>query len=95
VSYFNNLKRLYELRSFGPLGRARPKVACYRRDARWSFGQIENGLQLKIEDDEACAFTSLKIAEQTGKQHKNNMQAIRKMEPAWEKVQGLKFKLLS
>ncbi len=30
-----------------------------------------------------------------GKQHKNVMRAIRNMEPAWEKVQGLKFQLLS
>ena len=35
------------------------------------------------------------IAELTGKQHKKLMQAIRKMEPAWEKVQGLKFQLSS
>ncbi len=33
--------------------------------------------------------------ELTGKQHKNIMQAIRNMEPAWEKVQGLKFQLSS
>ena len=39
-------------------------------------------------------ITSMEIAEITGKQHKNVMQAIRKMEPAWEKVQGLKFQLL-
>ncbi len=39
-------------------------------------------------------MTSLEIAEITGKQHKNVMQAIRNMEPAWEKVQGLKFQLL-
>ena len=30
-------------------------------------------------------MTSLEIAELTGKQHKNLMQAIRNMEPAWEK----------
>ena len=40
-------------------------------------------------------MTSLEIAELTGKQHKNLMQAIRNMEPAWEKVQGLKFQLSS
>ena len=34
------------------------------------------------------------IAELTGKQHKNLLKAIRNMEPAWEKVQGLKFQLL-
>ena len=39
-------------------------------------------------------MTSLQIAEVTGKAHKNVMQAIRKMETAWVKVQGLKFQLL-
>ena len=43
----------------------------------------------------AGRMTSLEIAELTGKQHKKLMQAIRKMEPAWEKVQGLKFQLSS
>jgi len=38
-------------------------------------------------------MTSLEIAELTGKQHKHVMQAIRNMEPAWEKVTGLKFQL--
>lgn len=40
-------------------------------------------------------MTSLEIAELTGKQHKNVMQAIRKMEPAWEKINGLKFQLVN
>ena len=40
-------------------------------------------------------MTSLEIAELTGKQHKDVMKAIRKMEPAWKKVQGRKFALLS
>ncbi len=39
-------------------------------------------------------MSSLEIAELTGKQHKNIMQAIRNMEPAWEKVNGLKFQLV-
>ena len=39
-------------------------------------------------------MTSLEIAELTGKQHKNVMQAIRNMEPAWLKVNGLKFQLV-
>ncbi len=39
-------------------------------------------------------MTSLEIAEVTGKQHKNVMQAIRNMEPAWEKIDGLKFQLI-
>ena len=40
-------------------------------------------------------MTSLEIAELTGKNHFDLMRAIRKMEPAWEKVQGCKFALLS
>ena len=40
-------------------------------------------------------MTSLEIAELTGKQHKNVMQAIRNMEPAWVKVNGLKFQLVN
>ena len=36
-------------------------------------------------------MTSLEIAELTGKQHKNVMQAIRKMEPAWVKHVGRIF----
>ena len=40
-------------------------------------------------------MTSLEIAELTGKQHKDVLKAIRNMEPAWEKVQGRKFALLS
>ena len=38
-------------------------------------------------------MTSLEIAELTGKQHKNVMRDIRKMEIAWEKIAGLKFEL--
>ena len=38
-------------------------------------------------------MTSLEIAELTGKQHKNLMRDIRNMEPAWEKLTGLKFEL--
>ena len=44
--------------------------------------------------DNVQTMTSLEIAELTGKQHKNVMQAIRNMEPAWEKVNGLKFQLV-
>jgi len=42
----------------------------------------------------AQRMTSLEIAEITGKQHKNVMQAIRNMEAAWEKINGLKFQLV-
>ena len=34
------------------------------------------------------------IAELTGKQHYHVMEAIRNMEPAWEKVHGSKFRLM-
>ena len=39
-------------------------------------------------------MTSLEIAQLTGKQHKNVMRDIRNMEPAWEKINGLKFELV-
>lgn len=38
-------------------------------------------------------ISSLEIAKVTNKVHKNVMQAIRRMEPAWEKTTGLKFQL--
>ena len=40
-------------------------------------------------------ITSLEIVELTGKQHFHLMRDIRKMEIAWEKVQGSKFGLSS
>ena len=52
-------------------------------------------LQSKIVGNDTQRMTSLEIAELTGKQHKNVMQAIRNMEPAWEKTCGLKFQLTS
>lgn len=39
-------------------------------------------------------MSSREIAELTGKQHKNILRDIRNMEPAWEKVNGLKFELV-
>lgn len=38
-------------------------------------------------------MTSLQIAEVTGKMHKHVLEAIRTMEPAWEKTTGTKFRL--
>lgn len=38
-------------------------------------------------------ITSIEIAEITGKQHKDVLRAIRKMEPAWEKTAGRNFAL--
>ncbi len=53
-------------------------------------------IKKKVADnDRQQTMTSLEIAELTGKQHKNIMQAIRNMEPAWEKVNGLKFQLVT
>ena len=43
--------------------------------------------------DNTKFITSIEIAELTGKQHKNVMQSIRNMEPAWEAERGLKFQL--
>ena len=40
-------------------------------------------------------MTSIKIAEVTGKQHKDVMRAIRNMEPAWKKVNGENFPALN
>ena len=51
-----------------------------------------NELSTMIVDDERV--TSLQIAEITGKPHNDVMKAIRKMEPAWERVQEGKFSLM-
>ena len=47
------------------------------------------------DDDQPQRMTSLEIAELTGKQHFHVMEAIRKMEPAWEKTCKSKFRLTS
>ena len=39
-------------------------------------------------------MSSLEIAKLTGKSHNDVMKAIRKMEPAWEKVHEGKFSLM-
>ena len=40
-------------------------------------------------------ISSIEIAGLTGKQHKHVMEAIRKMEPTWEKVNGSNFRLVN
>ena len=42
----------------------------------------------------AQRMTSLEIAQVTGKMHKHVMEAIRRMEPAWLKVNGSNFRLV-
>ena len=37
-------------------------------------------------------MSSIEIAELTGKMHKHVLEAIRVMEPSWEKVAGTKFR---
>jgi phage regulator Rha-like protein len=46
-------------------------------------------------EQQELRMTSLDIAEFCGKQHFHVMEAIRKMEPAWEKVSSSKFRLSS
>ena len=43
--------------------------------------------------DNTKYITSIEIAELTGKMHKHVMEAIRKMEPAWESERGTNFRL--
>ncbi len=52
----------------------------------------ENGIRLATE---AERMTSLEISQVIGKPHNDVMKAIRKMEPAWEKVNGRNFALVA
>ena len=45
-------------------------------------------------EQQELRMTSLAFAELCGKQHRHVMEAIRKMEPAWVKVHGSKFRLM-
>jgi len=63
-----------------------------RKDSNLLLTKLKIMTQI-ININKVQTMTSLEIAELTGKQHKNVMQAIRNMEPAWEKVTGLKFQL--
>ena len=44
--------------------------------------------------DDQPHMTSLQIAEFTGKKHYHVMEAIRKMEPSWQKINASKFRLV-
>ena len=65
---------------------------CAKIPTFFSLNRLKIMTQI-ININKVQTMTSLEIAELTGKQHKNVMQAIRNMEPAWEKVTGLKFQL--
>ena len=65
-----------------------------RKDSNLLLAKIDSNKMKAIVVNIQQTMTSLEIAELTGKQHKNVMQAIRNMEPAWEKVNGLKFQLV-
>ena len=52
-------------------------------------------LHTQIVGNDTQHMTSLEIAELTGKQHCHVMEAIRKMEPAWAKVNGSNFRLVT
>ena len=49
---------------------------------------------IKTVNENQHMMTSLEIAEVTGKRHTDLLRAIRRMEPAWEKVHGRKFALM-
>ena len=51
-------------------------------------------LNTQVVENDTQHMTSLEIAQLTGKQHKHVMEAIRKMEPAWENVNGSNFRLV-
>ena len=55
---------------------------------------VNNVTNPQSETSEPQRMTSLEIAELTGKPHNDVLKAIRKMEPAWVKVQGGNFSLL-
>ena len=67
---------------------------CAKIPTFFSLNRLKIMTQI-ININKVQTMTSLEIAELTGKQHKNLMRDIRNMEPAWVKVQGLKFELSS
>ena len=52
-----------------------------------------NPLEFEGVRNQAGLITSIEIAELTGKMHKHVMEAIRKMEPAWESERGTNLRL--
>lgn len=56
--------------------------------------QVIKVSEVNNENGNEMRMTSLDVADFTGLQHKNVLRSIRNMEPAWEKVNGLKFQLV-
>ncbi|WP_304298631.1 Rha family transcriptional regulator [Porphyromonas gulae] len=53
---------------------------------------VQTGLDRSLNGQKRETMSSLQIAQLTGKRHKHVLEAIRAMEPAWEKVNGTKFR---
>ena len=66
---------------------------CAKIPTFFSLNRLKIMTQI-ININKVQTMTSLEIAELTGKNHFDLMRAIRKMEPAWEKVNGCKFALV-
>ena len=58
-----------------------------------NVASVSNRVNAQRFDDQQPHMTSLEIAELTGKPHNDVMKAIRKMEPAWEKIAQGNFSL--
>ena len=56
--------------------------------------KVSNPVNAQCFDDQQPHMTSLEIAEFTGKQHFHVMEAIRKMEPSWQKINASNFRLV-
>ena len=67
-------------------------VSLMRQDLRSDY-QMKNEIIAREALDNTKYITSIEIAELTGKMHKHVMEAIRKMEPAWESERGTNFRL--
>ena len=66
-----------------------------RKDSNLLLAKNQLKIMTQISNiNKVQTMTSLEIAELTGKNHFDLMRAIRKMEPAWEKVNGCKFALV-
>ena len=65
-----------------------------RKDSNLLLAKNQLKIMTQIIINKVQTMTSLEIAELTGKQHCHVMEAIRKMEPAWIKVNQSNFRLI-